>query len=155
MKEIEYKYLVDKKEWSKINKPSPTLIVQGFLLNSIEKTIRVRIKGNKAFITIKGKTIGITRTEYEYEIPVEDAEQLFVEFINEKIRKYRYEIKIRNHIWEVDEFEDQLEDLIMAELEVESEDEKFELPNWVTKNVSEDERYYNAVLIQSGVPSSD
>ena len=155
MEEIEYKYLVNKDKWSVIVKPSPELIVQGFLLNSIEKTIRVRIKGEKAYITIKGQTIGITRTEFEYEIPVEDAEKLFSEFIHEKIRKYRYEIKIGNHTWEVDEFEGQLEGLIMAELEVESESEKFELPNWVTKDVSTDDRYYNAVLIHSGIPKEE
>lgn len=152
MEEIEYKYLVNKEKWSEVNKPSPVLIVQGFLLNSIEKTIRVRIKGEKAYITIKGQTSGITRTEFEYEIPVKDAEKLFSEFIDEKIRKYRYEIKIGPHTWEVDEFEGQLKGLIMAELEVESESEEFDLPNWAVKNVSTDDRYYNAVLIHSGIP---
>lgn len=153
MKEVEYKYLVDKELWAKVDKSEPQLIVQGFLHSSVEKTVRVRIKGEKAFLTIKGKTIGITRSEFEYEVPVSDAEKMFEEFINQKIRKKRYEVKVGKHTWEVDEFEGQLQDLVMAELEVESEDEQFNLPNWVTVNVSEDERYYNAVLIEKGIPS--
>ena len=79
---------------------------------------------------------------------------MFKNLIDKQIRKLRYEIKIGAHIWEVDVFEGQLQGLVMAELEVESENEQFELPDWMTKNVSEDERYYNAVLIDLGKPEN-
>lgn len=148
MKEIEYKYLVDKELWDKVDKPEPQLIVQGFISKSEDLVVRVRIKGNKGYLTLKGKTEGISRTEFEYEIPVTDAESILKEFTEKEIRKYRYEININNKIWEVDEFLGKLEGLILAELEVTSEDEKFDLPSWVTKDVSTDPEYYNAVLIE-------
>jgi adenylate cyclase len=146
-KEIEYKYLVDTAKWDALDKPIPELIVQGFLSKSVDCTVRVRIKGSKAFLTIKGKTVGISRTEFEYEIPVEDAEKMIVEFLEKSIRKKRYEILFEGKTWEVDVFEGHLSGLIMAELEVSSESEKFNLPAWTTENVSEDKNYYNAVLI--------
>ncbi len=149
MKEIEYKFLVNKEKWDTLEKSSPSIIVQGFLSKSKEKTIRVRIKNKKGFLTIKGKTVGITRTEFEYEIPVSDAMQLLDEFVDKVIRKKRYEILHNNRTWEVDVFEGHLSGLIIAELEVSSENEDFTLPNWVTKDVSKDERYYNAVLIDA------
>ena len=152
MKEIEYKFLVDDKKWSAIEKPSPSLIVQGFIAKSKESTVRIRIKNEAAFLTIKGKTVGITRSEFEYEIPVSDAEQMLLEFTDKQIRKKRYIIPFKGNNWEVDVFEGHLSGLILAELEVQSENEKFELPIWVTKNVSEDERYYNAVLIDNELP---
>lgn len=148
MKEIEYKYLVDKELWDKVDKPEPQLIVQGFISKSEDLVVRVRIKGNKGYLTLKGKTEGISRTEFEYEIPVTDAESILKEFTEKEIRKHRYEININNKIWEVDEFLGKLEGLILAELEVTSEDEKFDLPSWVTKDVSTDPEYYNAVLIE-------
>ena len=154
MKEIEYKFLVDDKKWSEIEKTSPSLIVQGFITKSKESTVRIRIKNEAAFLTIKGKTVGITRSEFEYEIPVSDAEQMLLEFTEKKIRKKRFIIPFKGHNWEVDVFEGHLSGLILAELEVQSENEKFELPNWVTKNVSEDERYYNAVLIDNDLPEN-
>lgn len=153
MKEIEYKYLVNEEKWNNLHKPTPSYIVQGFLAKSKDITIRIRIKNKHAFLTIKGKTVGITRSEFEYEIPVSDAEQMLSEFTEKVIRKNRYVIIHENRSWEVDVFEGQLEGLIMAELEVNSENEKFNLPNWATENVSEDDRYYNAVLIEEGIPS--
>jgi len=147
MKEIEYKYLVDTEQWKLLDKPAPELIVQGFISKSVESTVRVRIKGDKAYLTIKGKTVGITRQEFEYEIPVYEAEELLDGFTPKQIRKHRYEIQHAGHIWEVDEFHGPLEGLILAELEVGSEDEKFEFPNWVTEDVSTNPAYYNAVLI--------
>ena len=147
MKEIEYKFLIDKKKWLELEKPEPQLIVQGFITKTKEKTVRVRIKNNQAFLTIKGPTKGITRTEFEYEIPLEDATALLEEFTDKQIRKNRYEIKIEHHTWEVDVFEGHLTGLIIAELEVESENELFILPDWTSENVSVDSRYYNSVLI--------
>ena len=148
MDEIEYKYLVDKAKWNAINKPKGELIVQGFLHNSKECVVRIRIKGFKGFLTIKGETKGITRKEFEYEIPVNEAQDIVDSFISKSIRKIRYEIPLDNRTWEVDVFEGALEGLIIAELEVESESETFKLPDWVTEDVSRDPNYYNAVLIE-------
>lgn len=147
MKEIEHKFLVDAGKWASMVKPKPNLIVQGFLSRSVECTVRVRIKETKGFLTIKGKTEGISRTEFEYEISLADAESMISSFTDKHIRKDRYEIKHKGHLWEIDVFHGALEGLILAELEVSSEDEQFELPDWVTEDVSRDPSYYNAVLI--------
>ena len=148
MEEIEYKYLVDKAKWNALEKPKGELIVQGFLHNSKECVVRIRIKGSKGFLTIKGETKGITRKEFEYEIPVAEAQDIIDSFISKSIRKIRYEIPFESHTWEVDVFEGALDGLIIAELEVESESEEFQLPDWVTEDVSHDPNYYNAVLIE-------
>lgn len=148
MNEIEYKYLVDEDAWSQVEKPAPQLIVQGFISKSKECVVRIRIKGDKGFLTIKGKTVGITRKEFEYEIPLADAEAMLDNFIDKSIRKHRYEINVAGKTWEVDEFHGPLQGLILAELEVCSIDEKFDLPEWVTEDVSTDPSYYNAVLIE-------
>lgn len=147
MKEIEHKYLIDHAAWKVLDKPDPVQIIQGFISRSPEVTVRVRIKGEKAFITIKGKSVGLERSEFEYEIPLLDAEGIMNEFTHKQIRKKRYEIPIGEHIWEVDVFEGPLEGLILAEIEVQSEEEKFDLPHWVSEDVSENPDYYNAVLI--------
>ena len=147
MQEIEHKFLVDKDQWAMVKKPAPTLIVQGFISKSQESVVRVRIKGNKGFLTLKGKSEGISRQEFEYEIPLIEAEEILSKFTQKQIRKYRYEIIIDGKTWEVDEFHGVLEGLILAELEVESENEQFTKPAWVTKDVSTDPAYYNAVLI--------
>ncbi|MDX2361666.1 MAG: CYTH domain-containing protein [Crocinitomicaceae bacterium] len=147
MQEIEYKFLVDKSRWATVQKPVPTLIVQGFISKSKEAVVRVRIKGDKGFLTIKGKSEGISRQEFEYEIPVIEAEELLSNFTHKQIRKHRYEIEVHGKTWEVDEFHGALEGLVIAELEVESESESFEKPEWVTEDVSTDPAYYNAVLI--------
>ncbi len=147
MKEIEYKFLVDRTIWESAPKPAPELIVQGYISKSKESTVRVRIKGERGYLTIKGKTTGIQRTEFEYEIPLSDAEAMIELFTEKHIRKHRYEVIVDGKTWEVDEFHGKLEGLILAELEVESEDETFTKPNWVTQDVSTDPNYYNAVLI--------
>ena len=147
MKEIEHKFLVDSEIWASVAKPKPSLIVQAYITRSVDCTVRVRIKGAKGYLTIKGKTEGISRTEFEYEIALEDAEEMIVSFTDKHIRKQRYEIEHDGRLWEVDVFHGNLYGLIVAELEVESEEDEFELPDWVTKNVSTDPNYYNAVLI--------
>ncbi len=146
--EIERKFLVDKKAWELVEKPIPKKIIQAYLFRSPEKTIRVRIKGNKGFLTIKGKTTGISRSEFEYEIPFAEAEQLISEFADKTILKNRYEIKVGNHLWEIDEFHGKLEGLLLAEIELSDEAEEFELPTWATSDVSTDENYYNSKLIE-------
>lgn len=147
-KEIEYKFLVDKAQWDLIDKPEPELIVQGFLSKDENLVVRVRIKGTRGYLTIKGKSNGISRTEFEYEIPVSDAKEILKEFTEKYIQKYRYEIQNGDNTWEVDVFEGNLEGLILAELEVASLDEEFDRPIWVTEDVSTNSEYFNAVLIE-------
>lgn len=147
MKEIEYKYLVDQSKWDLLSKPQPKTIIQGFLSRSKELVVRVRVKDDKGYLTIKGKSEGVSRSEYEYVIPVIEAKEMLAEFSDKQIIKKRYEIDVQGKTWEVDVFEGALEGLILAELEVESEDEQFTLPDWVTKDVSTDSNYFNAVLI--------
>lgn len=148
MKEIEHKFLVAADLWVEQDKGEPELIVQGFISNTEACVVRVRIKGAKGYLTLKGKTTGITRSEFEYEIPLNDAEAILEQFTTKQITKHRYSVKVGNHLWEVDEFHGKLEGLILAELEVESEEEQFELPEWVTEDVSTNPAYYNAVLIE-------
>lgn len=147
MKEIEYKFLVDHEAWLEVEKPEPTLIVQGYISKSEHAVVRVRIKGDKGYLTIKGNTIGITRSEFEYEIPLNEAEAMIELFTEKYIKKHRYEVVVDGKTWEVDEFHGNLEGLVLAELEVESEDEAFTQPNWTTEDVSTDPNYFNAVLI--------
>lgn len=145
--EIEYKFLVNATAWASIDKPKPKHILQGFISKNEDRVVRVRVIDEQGFLTIKGKSVGLSRSEYEYEIPKQDAEELLDQFTDKYIEKLRYEINIAGKTWEVDEFKGKLDGLILAELEVESENEEFTLPNWVTENVSTDPAYYNAVLI--------
>ncbi len=145
--EIERKFLVKEQLWQGIEKPSPSRIAQAYLVNSAEKTVRIRIKGTKGFLTIKGPTQGISRAEFEYEIPLKDADELISTFAEKVIEKFRYEISFKNHLWEVDVFTGKLEGLYLAEIELNSEDEHFELPDWVGEEVSTDPNYYNSNLI--------
>lgn len=145
--EIERKYLIHQENWDKLKKPKPVSIKQGYISLDPDCTVRVRTKGKKGYLTIKGKTVGVSREEFEYEIPIQEAEKMLALFADKKIIKNRYEIKFKRKTWEVDEFLDALSPLILAEIELKSEDEKFELPDWVSKEVSEDPSYYNSNLI--------
>lgn len=145
--EIERKFLVKEQLWEAIEKPSPSRIVQAYIVNSAEKTVRIRIKGTKGYLTIKGPTQGISRSEFEYEIPLKDADELISTFAEKVIEKFRYEISFKNHLWEVDIFTGKLEGLYLAEIELSSEEEHFELPEWVGEEVSTDPNYYNSNLI--------
>jgi CYTH domain-containing protein len=146
--EIERKFLVDTEKWEVISKPEPKLIIQAYLVNTPQKTVRVRIKGAKGFLTIKGATTGISRSEFEYEIPLEDARQLIEQFAEKIIEKHRYEMHVDNHIWEVDVFYGNLKGLLIAEIELNSEDETFSKPSWIGEEVSHDPEYFNAKLIE-------
>ena len=146
--EIERKFLIHQAIWDAVIKPSPKKIVQAYLVNTAEKTIRVRIKGDKGFITIKGPTKGISRSEFEYEIPLKDSEELIAQFAEKVIDKDRYEITFKGKLWEVDIFHGKLEGLILAEIELESEDEVFSTPEWIAKEVSHDVEYFNARLVE-------
>ncbi len=144
--EIERKFRVNLAEWQKIDTPHGNSLRQGYMIKEPEKTVRIRIANQQSFITIKGKTQGATRTEFEYEIPRNEAEQLLTDFCEDVISKIRYNIEFAGKLWEVDVFFGDNAGLIIAEIELDTEDEMFELPPWVGKEVTGDERYYNSNL---------
>ncbi len=145
--EIEYKFLVDAQKWASVKPEQFDRIVQGFIYKSVESTIRIRILNDQGFITIKGKSKGIRRSEFEYEIPLNDAQNLLELHCPKLISKKRFTIDVEGFTWEVDVFEGKLDGLILAELEVEHEEIKFPRPTWITEDVSTDPNYFNAVLI--------
>ena len=143
--EIERKFLIKEKPFS-IAKRS-LKINQGYIINEKSKVIRVREKGDDYFLTIKGNNIGISRLEYDFPISKEDAKELIFHFCKTTlIEKTRHYIEHEEHTWEVDEFHGKNNGLIVAEIELESEDEKFEKPDWVGEEVTQDDRYYNMNL---------
>ena len=146
--EIERKFLVlDESFKSDI---TPVYVRQGFISTDKDTTIRVRVAGDKAFLTLKNAGNGITRSEFEYEIPTADAEELLNTFCQPAIiEKNRYIVKHSNHNWEVDEFLGDNQVLIIAEIELQSEHEHFSIPSWLGEEVSKDPRYYNANLISN------
>jgi CYTH domain-containing protein len=144
--EIERKFLVDREKWNRVAKPPGTHYRQGYLLNDSHRTIRVRVTGKQGYITLKGAASGISRKEYEYKIPVKDGIELLDGFGAPEVEKIRYRIKFAGKLWEVDEFLSDNEGLIMAEIELKQETDEFKKPDWVTREVSDDERYYNAYL---------
>lgn len=146
--EIERKFTVNIEKWAEVVKPQPISIAQSYLSSSPECTVRVRWKGDTAYLTIKGKTAGISRSEFEYEVPVSEAKEMMNTLSTKTLSKLRYEINVGNHLWEVDVFEGKLAGLIIAEIELSSEDEQFELPEWVIEDVSHDAQYYNSNLIE-------
>ena len=147
MIEIERKFLVQSDDF-KIDAISEKRIVQGFLNTDPERTVRVRIKGEKGFLTIKGKSnkSGTTRYEWEESIAMTDAEELLKLCEEGVIEKTRYEIPYDNHIFEVDEFHGQNEGLIVAEVELENENEFFQKPEWSGQEVTGEVKYYNSQL---------
>ena len=146
MIEIERKFLVKGDFLPFVSKKER--IVQAYLLASPEKAVRVRIKGDSAYITIKGavNTNGFSCIEFEYRIPVEDAQQLLTLASSGRIEKERNYVPFGGHVFEVDVFQGTHAGLVIAELELESEDEFFEKPDWLGDEVTGDERYYNAYL---------
>lgn len=144
--EIERKFLVNG-DFSPYVVKSET-IVQAYLVTDKERTVRVRIKGEKAFITVKGSLNqnGFSCLEFEYPIPVKDAEKMLDLAQPGFIRKERNYIPYGDHIYEIDVFHGVHEGLVIAELELQSEDEEFEKPEWLGAEVTGDERYYNAYL---------
>jgi len=147
MLEIERKFLVTSEDF-KTEAFAQNRIVQGYLSSVPGRTVRVRIKGNRGFLTIKGATneSGLSRFEWEKEIPVDEASALLQLCEKGVIDKTRFEVKMGNHIFEVDEFYGENEGLIVAEIELKSETESFEKPNWLSKEVTNDVRYYNSYL---------
>jgi adenylate cyclase len=144
--EIERKFLVDHEKWNKLNKPGGTHYRQGYILSNKQQTIRVRISDKQGFLNLKSKVSDVTRKEYEYEIPLEDGIEILNLFTNAGTEKVRYRIPFAGKTWEVDVFSGDNAGLIIAEIELKSEEEAFEKPDWVTAEVTDDSRYTNASL---------
>ncbi|MCC7317120.1 MAG: CYTH domain-containing protein [Bacteroidales bacterium] len=147
--EIERKFLVNGDFKSVATKA--TRITQGYLSSVPERTVRVRIKGDKGFITIKGvgSSSGASRYEWEKEIPVSEVEELLQLCEAGVIDKTRFLVTAGPHTFEVDEFYGENEGLVVAEVELSSEDESFEKPNWLGKEVTGDVKYYNSMLMKN------
>jgi adenylate cyclase len=144
--EIERKFLVTGDTW-KGAVEAERRIRPGYLTTDRGVTVRARIKGDKAFLTIKGPTEGISRSEYEYEIPVADAEAMLRDLAaSGLIEKTRFDVRCGAHLWELDVFDGDNAGLVMAEIELSSPAEGFDMPDWAGKEVSDDPRYYNASL---------
>lgn len=147
-KEIERKFLVKRDVW----KPRDEGIwyKQGYLNSQKERVVRVRIAGTKAMLTIKGLTKGVSRSEFEYPIPVEDAAALLDQICEQPvIEKHRHKETHGGHTWEIDVFHGDNDGLVVAELELESESEAFERPAWLGAEVSSDPRYFNSNLLKN------
>ncbi|MCB9014929.1 MAG: CYTH domain-containing protein [Lentimicrobiaceae bacterium] len=143
--EIEHKFLVNSSAYRSLAKP--VLYRQGYLAVLSDKIVRVRTAGTKAYITIKAKVSVLTRKEYEYEIPLADAETMLNEMcMGPLIEKYRYKIFYEGFVWEVDEFLGDNNGLVVAEIEVKSENQDFPIPLWVDTEVTGDPRYLNSNL---------
>jgi adenylate cyclase len=144
-KEIERKYLVLGDAWRSL--AEGTLFRQGYLNSAKERVVRARTMGTRAALTIKGVTTGATRLEFEYDIPFDDANELLELCEQPLIEKTRYKIPVGNLVWEVDEFHGVNDGLIVAECELESEDQAVDKPDWVGEEVTGDPRYFNSNLI--------
>jgi len=150
--EIERKFLLKNNNW-KQNVSSSAQIRQGYLVgantNLAKSSVRIRIEADKANINIKNMTLDITRQEYEYEIPVVDAEKLLYDLCEKpQISKIRYIVMHKNHKWEIDVFEGDNQGLVVAEIELLAEDESFAIPEWIGLEVSDQVKYYNVNLIE-------
>lgn len=147
MIEIERKFLITSQDFKK-EAFTKNRIKQGYLSSVPERTVRVRVKADRAFMTVKGASndSGLSRFEWEKEITLEDANQLLLLCEKGVIDKTRFEVKKGKHIYEIDEFYGENEGLIMAEIELNSENENFEKPSWLGKEVTSDNRYYNSYL---------
>ncbi|MGL4882272.1 MAG: CYTH domain-containing protein [Waterburya sp.] len=154
-KEIERKYLVNQVAWheykAELANTSLALGIkycQGYLPTQDETTVRLRIIGDRGYLTIKSKTIGITRSEFEYSIPVEDAQEMIDTLcLKPLIEKIRYKINHGDLIWEVDEFLGDNAGLIIAEIELKNEQQQVDLPHWIEREVN-DQKYFNSSLVK-------
>jgi adenylate cyclase len=145
-KEIERKFLVKNDSWR--GQDNGKRYRQGYLSTVKERTVRVRTAGDKGFLTVKGITVGASRPEYEYEIPVADANEMLDQLCERPlIEKTRYRISHTGLVWEVDEFDGENRGLITAEVELKDEHQSVTLPGWVGQEVTGDPRYFNANLV--------
>lgn len=147
--EIERKFLVDRLDWqSGPGVVDAQDIEQGYLCADKEKSVRVRIRGGDATLTIKGPTKGITRMEFEYPLSIDDATSLLELCGDTRVSKRRYDVRFEGSDWEVDVFSGNNEGLVVAEIELENAGEDFAKPSWIGREVSDDPRYYNSNLAQ-------
>jgi len=145
--EIERKFLVTGTAWRAL--AAGVLTRQGYLASAVDRTVRVRIAGERGFLTVKGKSRDLSRAEFEYAIPVEDAAAMLAGLCEKPlIEKTRYRVPFGAHTWEVDEFHGANAGLVVAEVELASADEEPALPPWVGREVSRDERYFNVNLVK-------
>ncbi len=145
-KEIERKFLLKGRYWPRKNRITCR---QGYLNTAKERTVRVRVMGNKCYLTIKGISLGATRQEFEYELPSRDGEQLLALCEKPLIEKNRYRVKQGDFIWEIDEFFGENQGLVVAEVELDREDQEFPKPDWIGQEVTGDARYFNANLVKN------
>lgn len=146
--EIERKFLVLNDAW-RDSADEGTRFRQGYLVGAEKASVRVRIEGGSANINIKSATLGVRRQEYEYPIPLGDAEEMLDTLCEQpQIEKTRYHVPVGAHTWEIDVFAGDNEGLIVAEVELGSEDESFAMPEWAGREVSDDTRYYNVCLVK-------
>ena len=146
--EIERRFHLASDDWRQLAEGE--WLKQGYLSVEAARTVRVRVKGTQAWLTLKSQISTISRHEFEYEIPLADAETIIAAMCPMAIEKKRYRIPIGPHVWEVDEFFGQNAGLVLAEVELASEDEAYERPSWLGEEVTHDPRYTNAYL--SGHP---
>ena len=146
-REIERKFLIDLAKLGELTEGES--IKQGYINTSNLNVVRVRVMGNCGYLTLKGESIGPSRLEYEYPIPVEDAQEILDNLCNKPlIKKHRYEVEFKNHLWEIDIFKGDNEGLVVAELELDEEHISVELPDWVRQEVTGDPKYYNVNLLK-------
>lgn len=146
--EIERKFLPASDDWRSFGEP--VLVRQGYLTSDPLRTVRVRIYGDEGFLTIKSKSEGASRGEWEYPIPLQDASELLDRLCERPlVEKYRRRIEYAGFTWEVDEFLGDNAGLVVAEIELPSDDAAFERPDWIGQEVTGDKRYYNSNLIRS------
>lgn len=144
--EIERKFLLAGDGWRKLGEP--VLLRQGYLSSNPDRTVRVRIEGATGTLTIKGRSVGATRSEWEYEIPLDEAGELLDRLCEQPvIQKHRRRIAFGAHIWEIDEFLGANQGLVVAEVELEFEEQQFDKPEWIGEEVTHDRRYFNSSLI--------
>jgi adenylate cyclase len=145
--EIERKFLVVNDDWRRLG--IPVEYAQGYLVADGERTVRIRVAGANGFLTVKGSSHGFSRMEFEYLVPREEALEMLQLCVIPMIEKYRTKILYEGKIWEVDEFEGENTGLIIAEIELKSEDETFSIPPWIGQEVTGDIRYFNSSLAKN------
>lgn len=148
MLEIERKFLINTEEWKKVKPEEGLLIRQGYIFDSSKGVLRVRTKGEKAFLTLKSATFSRTRMEFEYEIPMDDALTMITEMCDVTLSKTRYLYEFEGKQWEIDEFHEELSPLVLAEIELDSEDEVIHFPSFIEEEVTSNQQYYNSELIK-------
>ncbi len=142
--EIERKFLLKSEVWRGL---APGVAYrQGYLSRDPERTVRIRIAGETAYLTVKGANVGNSRPEFEYAIPLADAEELLPLCLKPLVEKIRCKVEHAGHVWEVDEYQGENAGLVVAEIEMAGESEQIELPEWIGAEVSGDARYYNSSL---------